>query len=126
MTRTVRWLLVLVGMLLFVLGLLLGQQIQRSKFDKYLRPATVAPMEISLLRANLDLVRSFTPVASQIAGLFDVPIISFDSSCVCFAARALVTTDFMKAPLDQVRGKIMATVQLASQSLKNTKEREPS
>src|SRR6266852_5572137 len=95
---TTRWLLGLGGLLLFALGLLLGQQIQRSKFEKYLRPATVAPMELSLLRANLDLVKSFTP-AGQIEGLFEAPTIFFDSSCACFVARAVVTTDLMKSPL---------------------------
>lgn len=51
MTKTLRWLLTLVGLLLFALGLVVGQQIQRSKYDKYLRPANVVPMDISLLRA---------------------------------------------------------------------------
>ncbi len=118
MTKTFRLLLVPVGSLLFTLGMVLGQQIQRSKFDKYLRPATVAPMELSLLRANLELVRNFTP-ASSIPGLFDVPTISYDSRCACFVARAVVTTELMKGPLDEVRGKMMATVDLAMASLKS-------
>jgi hypothetical protein len=117
MTKTLRWLFVLVGFLLFALGLLLGQQMQRSKFEKYLHPAAVTPMELSLLRANVDLLRSFTP-ATQITGLFEVPTIFFDSSCACFTARTVVTTDLMKAPLDQVRGNMMATVDLARRSLR--------
>lgn len=44
MTKTFRSLLVLIGALLFVVGLLLGQQIRRSKFEKYLRPAAIVPM----------------------------------------------------------------------------------
>jgi hypothetical protein len=116
MTHTLRWLLVLGGLLLFALGLLLGQQMQRSKFERYLLPTAVAPMDLSLLRANLDLVRSFTPVG-QIDGLFEVPILFYDSSCTCFSAHVTVTTDLMKSPLDQVRGKMMATVMLARRSL---------
>jgi hypothetical protein len=116
MTKNLRWLLVLVGSLLFALGLVLGQQIQRSKYEKYLRPANVVPMDISLLRANLDLVRDFTPAEN--IGLFGVPTIVYDSSCTCFVAHAVVTTDLMKAPLDAVKGKMMAAVELARQSLK--------
>lgn len=67
-------------------------------------------------QSYLDLVGDFTPAES--IGLFSVPTIAYDSSCTCFFAHAVVSTDLMKAPLDAVRGKMMAAVELARQSLK--------
>lgn len=99
MTKSFRFSLMLIGVLLFVVGFLFGQQIQRSKFERYLRPGAVTPMEIGVLRANLEAIRGFME--------FEVPIISYDPSCPCFVARATITSDLMKKPLDQVRARLM-------------------
>jgi hypothetical protein len=99
MTKTFRFLLVLIGILLFAVGLLLGQQIQRSKFDKYLRPRVVTPMEIGVLRANIEAISGRME--------FGVPTIYYDPSCACFTASAVITSDLMKKPLNEVRGTLL-------------------
>ncbi len=110
MTKTFRLLLVLIGVLLFAVGLLLGERIRSSKFEKYLRPTTVAPMDLALLRANLDMVRKNTSL--------EVPTVYFDSSCGCFVGQATITDGLMKQPLDQVRAKLMAIAYIARESLR--------
>ena len=109
MTKTLRLLLALVGLLLFAVGLLLGQQIAHSKFEKYLRPAGVTPMDLAVLRANVDAVRSFVS--------FEVPTIYYNWSCTCFVAHATITSELMKEPLDQLRTRLMATAQTARSAL---------
>jgi hypothetical protein len=61
MTKTIRLLLGLIGILLFTVGLLVGQQMRHSKFDKYMRPANVSEMDIAMIQANLDLIQSSMP-----------------------------------------------------------------
>jgi hypothetical protein len=83
--------------LLFAVGLLLCQQVQRSKFEKYTRQSSA--MDVAVLRANIEVVRSYMSI--------DVPTIYYDSSCACFVAHAIITSESMKEPLDQVRGRLM-------------------
>jgi hypothetical protein len=99
MTNTFRSLLAFIGALLFAIGVLLGQQGQRSKFDKYMRPASVTPMDIAALKANLGVVRSFMSL--------EVPTIDYDPACQCFLAHASVTSELTKEPIDKVRVKLM-------------------
>jgi hypothetical protein len=100
MTKTLRLSLVIAGTLLFAIGALVGQQSQRSKFNKYTRPASVTEMDIAMLRANIGVVRSFMSL--------EVPTIYFDQSCPCFTAHATITSDLVGKPLDEVRAKLMA------------------
>jgi hypothetical protein len=109
MTKTFRLLLVLIGGLLFAVGLLLGQQIGRSKFERYLHPSTATPMDVAVLRANINVVRSFMAL--------DVPAIYYDSSCACFTAHATITSDLMKEPLDTVRSKLMSIARIARRNV---------
>ncbi len=111
MTKTFRLLLLLIGVLLFAVGLLLGQQVPRSKFDKYLRPNAVTRMEIGVLRANIEAIRGFME--------FGVPTIYYDPSCACFTASAEITSDLMKKPLDQVRARLTFLALKARGSLLN-------
>jgi hypothetical protein len=101
MSRTLRLSFVFIGLLLFAVGLLVGQQVQRSKFEKYLQPTTVTSMQLKLIQANLDLVRGWVPVSED--GI-DVPRVDYSPSCKCFEAQAmLLHGDLMKKPLDSVR-----------------------
>jgi hypothetical protein len=43
--------------LLSALGITLGQRQAASRFDKYLRPASISAMDYAVLRANVDLIR---------------------------------------------------------------------
>jgi hypothetical protein len=96
MTRLVQLLLVVVGVLLFAVGVLVGQQTQRSKFDKYLQPGPVTEMRLRLLEAKLDLTGFSTP------GLWG-PSVDYDPSCGCFNAAETVDDDLMKNAISDVR-----------------------
>jgi uncharacterized protein YneF (UPF0154 family) len=109
MTKTLRLLLVLVGGLLFVVGVLVGQQVRHSKFEKYLRPATSNPMDVAVVEANLHVIRSFMQL--------DVPVLFYDSSCGCFIAHSVVTSELTKQPLDEVRRALMVNAILARRAL---------
>ncbi len=109
MTKTVRWLLVFIGVLLFAVGLLVGQQTRPSKFQKYLRPAEMSSMDLALLRVNIEIVRDNLT--------FEVPRVHYDSSCTCFVAHSTVTSDLTKQPLDEVRGRLMALAAIARRDL---------
>src|SRR5579859_7874274 len=123
MTKTFRLLLVLIGVLLFAVGLLLGQQMQRSKFDKYLRPGTVTQMDLLMLNANIGALSSF--LSGAIGRLTTVPntqtyapTLFFRPACTCFEAYAPIPRGLMKQPLDQVREKLLDLVATAYPSLK--------
>ena len=88
MTKMFRLSLVFTGALLFAVGVIVGQQAQRSKFDRYLRPASVTAMEVAMLKANIGVIRSSMSL--------DVPTIYYDQSCSCFTAHATVTSELTK------------------------------
>jgi hypothetical protein len=104
-------LLVLIGVLLFAVGLLVGQQTQRLKYAKYLRPGTVSSMDLAMLRANLELLRSYMPG--------DIPRVYYKSACGCFMARSVVTSDQMKKPLDEARAFLMVKAILTHSALES-------
>jgi hypothetical protein len=109
MRLTFRLLLVVIAGIVFIVGLLLGQQTQRSKFERYLRPATVTPMDVAVLRTNIEVVKSFMQL--------DVPTIYYSSSCKCFTAHTIVTSELAKQPLDEVRRTLMARATIARRAL---------
>jgi hypothetical protein len=102
MTRTLRLLLAFTGVLLFAVGLLLGQ-IQRSKFDKYLRPTTVTSMQLAVLEANIEVIRNLLPSETGTG----IPTVYFDPSCPCLLGTSLISSDLMKKPLDEVRHRLL-------------------
>lgn len=51
MSRSSRFSLCLLGGLLFLVGVVVGQRTQRSKFDKYLEPQNVTGMRLALIDA---------------------------------------------------------------------------
>jgi hypothetical protein len=107
---------VFVGLLLFAVGLLVGQQIQRSKFEKYLQSTAVTSMQLKLMQANLNVIRASVPVSES--GM-DVPRVDYEPSCRCFEAQAtLVRDDLMKRPLDGVRLALMLPAVLTRYQLK--------
>jgi hypothetical protein len=108
MTRTIR-LSVALGMVLFVVGVLVGQQIRRSKFEKYLRPATATTMDVAVLRANLEVIRGSMAL--------DTPRIYYDSSRSCFVAHAVVTSELTKKPLEEVRTRLRILAAMARHAL---------
>ena len=68
MTRSMSLLLALVFVLTTAVGVLVRQQIQRSKFEKYLQPTNVTSMQLGVLEANLELVRDSVP-SSTVPGI---------------------------------------------------------
>jgi hypothetical protein len=103
-----RWLCAL-GLFLFVLGVLVGQKAQRSKFDKYLGATNVSQMQISVLETNIDLLRAYLP--------YEVPRIYYDPSCSCFAAHATITKEVTKKPFNELRGHLTALVETTRSQL---------
>jgi hypothetical protein len=67
-------------------------------------------MQFSLLETNLMVVRSFLP--------FEVPQIYYEPSCLCFHAHSLVTSDVTNKPLQELRGHLLGTAQVAKDQLK--------
>ena len=112
MTKTFRLLLAIVGVLLFTVGLLVGDQVRYSRFEKYLRPNTVAPMQLAMLQANMDIIRDRVP-AEDIA----VPTIYYEPLCRCFSGTAWISGDLLKRPLDEVRQKLMVSAIFARGSV---------
>jgi hypothetical protein len=108
MLKHLKWLSAL-GLFLFVIGLLVGQQTQRSKFDKYLRGASVSQMQISILEANMDVIRAYLPL--------EVPVIYYDQSCSCFPAHATIASEVTKKPFDELRSHLTVLVDTARSQL---------
>jgi hypothetical protein len=95
MTKTVRAWLVLIGVLLFAVGLLVGQQTQRSKYQKYFRPANLTVMDFATLRTEIDMLEAHSTE--------HVPSIWWDGLHARFVARVTVTSAELKQPLDELR-----------------------
>jgi hypothetical protein len=108
MTKTVSSLLGIIGILTFTVGLLLGQQMRRSKFDAYLH-GSVTPMDIAVLRANTEVVRGFISL--------EIPNIYYNASCACFTAHATVTSELAAKPLEEVRARLTARAQTVRRAL---------
>ena len=94
------------GVLLFTVGLLLGQQARVSKFEKYLHPVTTSPMDLALLRVNLEIVR-------EKMNMTEVPTVAYYPSCACFKGRAVLPSGFMKQSLDEARGHLLSLAIIA-------------
>ncbi len=103
MTKPIRWSLGVFGALLFAVGVLVGQQTQRSKFDKYLQPRTVTDMQLALIDAQLDRIRDATPYESGVR----VPEIYYDAKTRSVRAFTLVSDELTKQPLTKVRGTLV-------------------
>jgi hypothetical protein len=86
------------GMLIFVIGLLLGQQSNGSKFDKYLRPYSVTAMQMVMIDVNMELIRNHSDVAT----------IYYDPACSCLAGSEIVPPDAMKRPFEELRHRLLA------------------
>jgi hypothetical protein len=101
MSRTLLLSFAFIGLLLFAVGLLVGEQVQRSKFDRYLQPTTATSMQIKLIQANLDVIRASVPASDD--GI-TAPTVHYEPQCKCFEATATVLhDDLMKRPLEGVR-----------------------
>jgi len=97
MTKAFRALLILCGVLLFAVGLLVGQQIQHSRYQKYFRPANPTVMDFATLRTEMNMLES---------GSERVPSIWWDGFHAHFVARSSVKRAEMKQPLDELRRKL--------------------
>lgn len=100
MTQSTRFQLMLVGVLVFTIGILVGQQTQRSKFDKYLQPGTVTFMQFATLSAEVEAIRDHFPNDDSGIG---VPEFGFDPATHSFTAYVLVNDDLTKKPIARVR-----------------------
>ena len=93
--------------LLFTLGVLVGQQANGPAFlGKYLRPAPVAPIQVALIEANLQIIRSRTDYSNGIA----MPSIAYDGNCRCFHGWAPISSSLSKEPIDKVREALLFCV----------------
>jgi hypothetical protein len=91
-----------VSSLIFIGGFLAGQQ--RSKFDGYLHPVSVTKMDIAVIQAQLDIIRSL----SQSNDGLGMPTVSYDQACHCFVSSVMIIGDeFMKQSLEQVQSKMI-------------------
>jgi hypothetical protein len=115
MTKTALFLLACVGVLLLAVGVLVGQQMQRSKFDRYLEPRPVRDMQLLLLEANLDLIRDRIQVSDGVG----VTTVAYDRKCACFLGTAMVYSELMNGPLDTVRYQLMKNAVWVRASLKS-------
>jgi len=117
MTRSTSLLLAMVFVLTMAVGVLVGQQIQRSKFEKYLQPTTVTPMQLGVLEENLELIRDSVP-STSIPGV-GIPTMEYEPSCRCFVATATVfDEDLMKKPFSEMHALLMASAMFARMELK--------
>src|SRR5579863_2928636 len=82
---------------------MVGQQAQRSKFDKYLQSTNVTAMQLALISANLDIIRQST--SSEIG--VGVPEVYYDPKTRSLSAAAIVTDELTKKPVAQVRGTLL-------------------
>lgn len=72
MSKTVRLssIIIIIAVLLFIVGVLVGQRGGRSKFDKYTQSSSVTQMQVSILQANVRVLKSYLPL--------EVPQIYYD------------------------------------------------
>jgi hypothetical protein len=112
MTKRLRTLLVLLSLFLFAAGFIAGQQTRRLKFEKYLRPTAVTMMDLSVLRANIDIIRD------HISWDDPVPQVFFDSSCSCFSSFVTISGEMMRLPLEELKSKLMIIALRARHDLK--------
>jgi hypothetical protein len=99
-----RLLLGAIGVLLFAVGILVGQQTQRSKLDKYLQPTSVTSMQLALIDAQLDRIRDTMGNESGIR----VPEIYYDAKTHSIRAYTLVFDELTKQPLAKARQTLFA------------------
>jgi len=93
--------------LLFTLGMLVGQQANGPAFlGKYLRPAPVKPIQLALIEANLQIIRSRADYSNGIA----MPSVAYDGNCRCFNGWAAISTSLSKGPIDKVREALLFCV----------------
>jgi hypothetical protein len=117
MTRSTSLLLALVFVLTMAVSVLVGQQMQRSKFEKYLQPTTVTPMQLGVLEVNLELIRDSVPSTSM-SGI-GIPTMDYEPSCRCFVATATVfDADLMKKPFSEMHNTLMMSAMFVSMELK--------
>ena len=114
-SRSVRCLFAVICVLVFIAGVLVGQQAKRSKFEKYLGPAPLAELRLSLLEANSEIVRELSSMDQG----YQIPSVSYDVASACFVATTIVSPDFMKQPLETVRTKLWILVVQTRVALKS-------
>jgi hypothetical protein len=112
MTKPISISLASAGVLLFAVGVLVGQQAHHLKFEKYLRPTPVTYMQLALLETNMAIISDRVP-QEDIA----VPKIHYAPSCNCFYASVWVSSELMKRPLNEVRQTLMVSAVTARSSL---------
>jgi hypothetical protein len=97
------FLLGLVGVLLFTVGVLVGQQAQRSKLGKYLQPTTVTAMQLALINANLDIIRSNVGAEDGV----HVAEVYYDAATRSVRGFAVVNEELTRQPVAKVRERLL-------------------
>jgi len=104
MTNPFRWRRFgFIGALMFAVGVLVGQQAQRPKFDSYLTPRSVSDLQMQLIDTDLELIRDHLP---SVDGFF-VPAVGYDARRSCFWGKVRVSPALLKEPADSVRDKLL-------------------
>ena len=98
-------LVVLVGLLVFAIGVVVGQQTHRSKFDKYLQTGSVTSMQLAMLYTNVEMIRDQLPIGGEVG--VGTPEIYYNERAGSFTAFVNVTDQLTNKPVTQVRGMLL-------------------
>ena len=103
MTNFKRWLVpsLSIGVLLFFVGIAVGQRIQSSRFDPYLA-STPKTMELAVLAANVGVVQGLLSDQVYSTGI-EVPTITYDAKAKKLRGRAVVNRNLVQQPVEKVK-----------------------
>jgi hypothetical protein len=105
---------VVAGLVLFAAGIAVGQRLNASKFDKYLRPASRTEMDLIALETNVESIRSLVPMEKGIS----IPKVTFNYNEAQPQATVVISPEFEKGPLAAIRDQITEKYYLAYFQLK--------
>jgi hypothetical protein len=104
---------VAVSAIIFASGVAVGQRTSASKFAKYLRPSVRSELEWKTLEADVDSIRGSLPYRKGIS----IPEHYYKEDRL--QARAVISPDFEKAPLETVKGQLLGVYGLEYVHLKS-------
>jgi hypothetical protein len=96
-----------IGVLLFFVGVAVGQRIQSSRFDPYLT-STPKAMELAVLAANVGVVKDILSQQVDSTGI-EVPTITYDPKAKKLRGRAVVNRNLVQQPVEKVKELLMVS-----------------
>jgi hypothetical protein len=98
-----RWLVsgASIAVLLFFVGVAVGQRIQSSRFDPYLT-STPKTMELAVLAANVGVMKDLLNDQVFSTGI-EVPTITYDTKTKKLRARAVVNRNLVQQPVQKMK-----------------------